>query len=92
MLAMGLPVLANTGVGDVAEVLRQSRAGIAVDRFGPGAYRTAIDALDRLPLSSEDIRREGRRWFDLEQGIALYDAIYRRLAQGRVEMKERARG
>jgi glycosyltransferase involved in cell wall biosynthesis len=92
MLAMGLPVLANTGVGDVAEMLRQSRAGIAVDRFDPGAYRAAIDALDRLPLSSEDIRREGWRWFDLEQGIASYDAIYRRLAEGATEVKERARG
>lgn len=89
MLAVGLPVVANTGVGDVAEVLRQSESGVAVDRFGARAYRDAIDQVERQARTAEERRQQGRRWFDLAEGIALYDAIYQRLAGEGETVKER---
>ena len=79
MLASGLPVVANGGVGDVADVIQESNAGVLVDRFDPDAYRSAVDALDHVRASPQDIRTAARRWFDLNEGIARYDAIYRRL-------------
>jgi glycosyltransferase involved in cell wall biosynthesis len=79
MLAAGLPVVANSGVGDVAEIVRESGAGVVVDRFDADAYRTAIATLDGMHPSAADIREAGRRWFDLATGITRYDAIYRRL-------------
>ena len=80
MLAIGLPVIANSGVGDVADVLKQSGAGIAIEAFDPVAYRAAIDAVDRLDKSPEKIREGARRWFDLRSGTESYSAIYRRLS------------
>ena len=31
MLAMGVPVIANAGVGDIAEIIRETGAGAVVD-------------------------------------------------------------
>ena len=80
MLAAGLPVVANSGVGDVAEIVRETCAGVVVDQFDADAYRAAIEALNGMHSSAEEIRTAGRRWFDLAMGIERYDAIYRRLA------------
>lgn len=90
MLAMGLPVIANTGVGDVADVLEQSGAGVAVESFDDETYRIAIGALERLGKSPEEIRQGARRWFDLELGVARYDAIYRRMHEANARRRESA--
>jgi glycosyltransferase involved in cell wall biosynthesis len=85
MLAVGLPVIANTGVGDVADVIEQSGAGVAIERFDEAAYRDAMDAVERLGKSPEEIRQGARRWFDLGSGVSRYDAIYRRLVHSSSE-------
>ena len=76
-LAMGLPVLTNGGVGDVAAVVEQSGAGVLVDRFDQAAYRAALTTLDALPRRGAEWRERARRWFDLDTGIDRYDALYR---------------
>lgn len=90
MLAMGLPVIANAGVGDVAHVLEQSGAGVAVESFDDETYRSAIRALERLDKSPEEIRQSARRWFDLRSGVELYDSIYRRLHNAKARRRESA--
>jgi glycosyltransferase involved in cell wall biosynthesis len=80
MLASGLPVIANTGVGDVAEILRDTGAGIAVEEFNRGAYEAAINAV--TGRDPDQIRDAGRRWFDLDSGVERYDRIYQRLWTG----------
>jgi glycosyltransferase involved in cell wall biosynthesis len=80
MLAVGLPVVANAGVGDVRAILEKAGAGVTVDRFNGEAYRSAIGGLERMPPALE-IRRAGKPWFDLAVGIAAYDGIYERLAR-----------
>ena len=79
MMAVGLPVIANSGVGDVAEIVRHSGGGVVIDRFDADTYRAAIGQANSLQLNAEGIRAQARRWFDLETGITLYDRIYRRL-------------
>lgn len=79
MLALGLPVVANDGVGDVAPILADTGAGVTLIRFDPASYRTAIDKVEKLGMSPEQIREKAVPWFDLEIGIARYDSIYRAL-------------
>jgi glycosyltransferase involved in cell wall biosynthesis len=80
MLAMGLPVVANVGVGDVSEILRETSGGVALDSFDGDTYSAAIDALSHLSSAPNERRENARRWFDLRTGIDAYDRIYRRLA------------
>lgn len=79
MLAEGVPVVANAGVGDVAEILGSSDGGVAVNELTPAAYRRAIAAIEAKTVGREALRRSALAWFDLNDGIAAYDAVYRSL-------------
>lgn len=81
MMAMGLPIVTNGGVGDVAEIVAESGCGVVVDRFDRGAYEAAVARLERLHTSPERIRAAGLRRFDAAEGIARYDAVYRALLE-----------
>lgn len=80
LMAVGLPVVTNAGVGDVAEIVEATRCGVAIARFDGAAYDEAIDRIDNLACTPEQIRAEGLAWFDVAEGIASYDHIYRALA------------
>jgi len=84
MLAVGLPVLTNSGVGDVAAVVEELGAGAVVSSFDPAIYRQAMDDLDRLRIDPAQLRERARRRFDVRNGIAGYDGIYRRMTAGAV--------
>jgi glycosyltransferase involved in cell wall biosynthesis len=84
-LALGLPVVANAGTGDVDALLGSGAepVGVLLRELSPAAYREAVPQLQRL-LREPDIRRRCRRvaeeQFDLERvGWARYRAIYRSL-------------
>lgn len=82
-LGCGIPCLSNSGVGDMATVLRQDRVGIAVDALGESDLREGVKGL--LALSAEPGVRErcvesARRHFSLEEGLERYAAVYQSLA------------
>jgi glycosyltransferase involved in cell wall biosynthesis len=83
LLALGLPYIANGGVGDVARITEEVGGGVLVDRFDAAAYRNALDRLEALGPDGQSWRRRARLWFDLETGIERYDAIYRESATDR---------
>lgn len=79
MLALEIPVVANSGVGDLEQVISDTGAGVIVRSFTESAYREAIEALETIKPDAR-WRKETRRWFDLDAGIRRYDEIYRKLA------------
>ena len=83
LLACGVPVLGNEGVGDLAEDLRETGTGIAVADFEDATLRDAVARLVELaeePGIAERCRRAAESRFALADGVARYDAIYRGLA------------
>jgi glycosyltransferase involved in cell wall biosynthesis len=83
MLALELPVVTNDGVGDVTRIVAESGAGVVVGDFNDQSYRQALDELERLEPDMDRWRQVARKWFDLEQGVERYDAIYRRITGSR---------
>ena len=79
LLALELPMVTNGDVGDVRRILTESGAGTMVDAFTDEAYRLALADLDALSPDMEQWRDAAHRWFDLDSGVARYDAIYRSL-------------
>ena len=77
LMALELPVLTNAGVGDVDRILAESGAGVAVTSFDQAAYAEALDQLEALRPHMNRWREAARRWFDLDEGVRRYDAIYR---------------
>lgn len=81
-LGCGIPCLANTGVGDMATILRQDRVGIAVEAMDSASLQQGV--ADLLALCEEpDIRARcvasAERHFSLNEGVSRYQSVYRSL-------------
>ena len=79
VLACGLPVVANSGVGDVAWLISQYRVGVLVAGSGSVEMQAALDNLDRLlqdPDLASRCRAAAEAVFSLEVGIEAYGRIY----------------
>ena len=84
-LGCGIPCLANTGVGDMADILESERVGVVVSGFDPASLGEGLRLL--LTLHAEPGIRErcvaaAHRHFSLEQGVADYGRVYAAIEQG----------
>lgn len=79
MLAVGMPIMANLGVGDVGEMIEAIGAGVAIGDFTDASYAHAIDQLDTMASDGSERRERSLPFFDVKLGIARYDLIYREL-------------
>ncbi len=79
MLAMGVPVVVNAGVGDVEAIMADTRAGVVVRSFDRDSLLAAADAALAISLDPDAIRDSALRWFRLDEGIDRYDRLYRSL-------------
>lgn len=81
MIALGLPLVANAGVGDVERIVHETGCGVAVSGFDEATYGRALDALESLEHEPAAVRERAHPWFDLDIGIERYDRVYRRLVK-----------
>jgi glycosyltransferase involved in cell wall biosynthesis len=79
VLGCGLPVIANEGVGDVADIVRQNRVGIIADGPDPAQMSVALDELKTL-MQDPDLPRRCRATaetvFSLSAGTEAYQNLY----------------
>ena len=81
-LAAGLPIIANSGVGDVDELILTEKVGLLIDKFEPEAYQNVLFRLRRLGNVSERCKETARRRFDLETvGGVRYRRLYDNILQ-----------
>lgn len=79
MLALGLPIVTNAGVGDVAAMVADMDCGVAVNGFDEASYAAALDHIQSLTGTPEQRRERALPWFDVQLGIERYDRAYRDL-------------
>jgi glycosyltransferase involved in cell wall biosynthesis len=82
-MASGLPVIASK-VGAVPEVVEDRINGILIDPGDPGALTRAIKLLLQDPNLMDTLGRNNREKvirYDVRQGEAQWDSIYRELLQ-----------
>jgi glycosyltransferase involved in cell wall biosynthesis len=80
LFACNVPVIANSGIGDLDDILSLEKNGsVVVKDFSEIALRTAVEQV----LAARDTRRvsirESSREFSLEEGVDRYAAVYREL-------------
>lgn len=79
-LACGLPIIANSNVGDTAEQIIEHNLGVVVDDFSDEVLTAAYEKIKQLDDISERCRRSAIALFDLEKiGGEKYRRIYRDL-------------
>jgi len=78
ILAMGIPLIANTDVGDTAWLFEKYACGALVQDFSLASYQKAIQALPTiLQIPAETLRETAVAYFGLEEGIKRYEAVYK---------------
>ena len=91
-LACGLPIIANTGVGDVDEMISRTGTGVLLNGFDGASYEKAVDDLEKLGDISENCRQTAREEFDLGTVAGeRYRRLYRRLLHGPSSGKDRTK-
>jgi glycosyltransferase involved in cell wall biosynthesis len=84
--AMGIPVIATPGLGDVDEIIARERVGVVVRGHSDQAYRSALDELRRLLGDAElpdRCRSAAERHYGLDEACRRQVAVYQELAGGR---------
>ncbi len=82
-LAAGLPVVCNSGVGDLDQLIVESRTGALLREFTVPAYVAALEEIEDLRAEEnlrDRLREIARREFDLtDVGGVRYQRLYKRL-------------
>jgi glycosyltransferase involved in cell wall biosynthesis len=76
IMALGVPVICNTNVGDTDKIVREYKSGILVDEFSLQKYQQVIRNIE-LPFDASAIMNGAKDYFSLEKGVEKYAAVYR---------------
>ena len=78
--AMGIPVIANPGVGDVKQVIDQIDGGCVVDSFSDTDLMEVVQNLDKICLKGgQRLRDASRSILGLEYASQRYQSVYDKL-------------
>jgi len=84
-LACGLPVISNSGVGDLDALIEGEKVGVILGGFNEENYLKALDKTNNLIEQGnlrEHCRRVSQKYFDLREiGGEGYRRLYRKLLQ-----------
>lgn len=82
-LAAGLPLIANSLIGDTAEEIEFDRVGVIINDFSDESFTSALEKMQVLSESADlpkNCRRSAEVRFDLEKiGGVKYRSLYKRL-------------
>lgn len=76
-MAMGIPVITNSGVGDVKDIVQKYNAGYVIDDFSDASFMKVIEKLASKPFFDHDsIRKGAEEFYSLDNAIRSYAEVY----------------
>lgn len=75
LMAMGIPVVCNSGVGDTAEIVLQNESGLVISEFSEESYRNSI--VNPNEFDKDKIIEGAQKVFSLEEGAKNYLKVYK---------------
>ncbi len=79
IMAMGIPVVANSGVGDVKEIIQKYEGGFVVEDFSLESFDTVIEKMEGTIFNREAIRNGAFEFYALENAVASYTSLYEQI-------------
>jgi glycosyltransferase involved in cell wall biosynthesis len=77
IMAMGIPVISNVGVGDVAEIIQKYQSGIILQDLSTQRYEEAISSITNgIAFDKAAIRNGAKEYYDLEKAVGGYLSVY----------------
>jgi hypothetical protein len=79
LMAMGIPIICNSGVGDTDKIVKKYHAGIVIEKLEEDDF-VKIN-WDKIPFEKELSQRGAQEFYGLENGVKNYFNVYRKLLQ-----------
>ena len=76
IMAMGIPVITNSGVGDVAEIVEKYQSGIVIKNLDKKNYDDCAEKLVSVDYDAKKIRAGAEAFYSLENAIKKYLKVY----------------
>jgi len=75
IMAMGIPLVCNAGVGDTDAIVKKHHAGKVIEEFSDEIYQLAVN--DSNSFNREDTINGAKDYFSLEEGVKRYLSVYK---------------
>ena len=78
LMAMGVPVVCNSNVGDVEVVVNKYKAGLVLTDLTDASFDSSIDRIIKGNdwFDSELMQKGAVEYYDLKKGVEKYNGIY----------------
>lgn len=77
LMGLGIPVIANSGIGDTDSIIMNSDTGVIINLEDSSSIIKCINNIDLVSTFDKKLIRErGRKIFDLHEGVKRYEEIY----------------
>jgi len=77
IMAMGIPVITNAGVGDLEEIIEKYNSGVVLKQLSDKQFfQTAEGLLKENKFDKKLIREGAAKFYNLENSITIYHEIY----------------
>lgn len=77
IMAMGIPLICNAGIGDTSEIVTSQNSGTVITEFSESVYLEAIN--NEKTFDSNAISEGAKAIFSLEEGVKRYLEVYAHL-------------
>jgi len=79
-MAMGIPVITNSGVGDTDSIITKYNSGLLVNSFNTNEYANVVEKINNLlNNNNESILKGANEYFSLNIGVDSYKKLYENL-------------
>ena len=79
LMGMGVPVIANSNVGDIDLIVGEEESGLIVKSLDTANYEDTLRKLKDFCKSKDEIRNIGKKYYNLSKGVSSYWKIYNEL-------------
>ncbi len=80
IMAMGIPVITNSGVGDVAKIVEKYHSGIVLKELNASEFKCVAELICRKnDLKPNEIRTAAKEFYNLDNAVEKYHDIYQQI-------------
>ena len=76
IMAMGIPLLCNAGVGDTDTIVDKYQAGYVLNNFTKDDYQNLVDTINLSDYSKQELRAAASDYASLDEGVRRYGYVY----------------
>jgi glycosyltransferase involved in cell wall biosynthesis len=82
IMAMGIPLITNSGVGDVEMIVKKYNSGIVINEFNEQEFtNAALKIATAKDYNADEIRQGAAAFYSLDTAIEKYISIYNNMLQ-----------